>query len=388
MILLSLASKQIWPHILAVTHLKPASIILLHSEDDQESRLPAQKIKTLIETTGLLPKGSASLHCLPHDDFVGVHHELDTLVKSRRMDPNSCILNFTGGNKLMAIGAFIWAESNSVKSCYLERGNTLMWFEPEEGEITTRTEKVQADICNAMDPLPLLRCQIDASEVEREGEKITLSQKGRDLSEGDFKRRIENPGFVREWLNIEGTADSDSKKGDQLELNTAAVLLKLGVSQVRRSLRLKVKSAHGIPTGKPHAEFDLLFNWSGRLWLVDCKDRVAPAKLVHNLVGQLRKPIPPEARNLLSRIEKELSIGQTKALKEDLLSIREMGGLLGQVVCVRKDNLGEEVSQFARNQRIEVIQKKNLYSGFEALLFPNRPAAQADMADLATMYRP
>ena len=39
-ILLSLASKQIWPQVLAVAHLKPARVFLLHSEDAAESKGP------------------------------------------------------------------------------------------------------------------------------------------------------------------------------------------------------------------------------------------------------------------------------------------------------------------------------------------------------------
>ena len=60
MTLLTIVSKQIWPHVLAVAHLKPTSLILLHSEDRNESYLPAQRIKKLIETTGLLPKGNVA----------------------------------------------------------------------------------------------------------------------------------------------------------------------------------------------------------------------------------------------------------------------------------------------------------------------------------------
>jgi len=389
MTLLTIVSKQIWPHVLAVAHLKPTSLILLHSEDRNESYLPAQRIKKLIETTGLLPKGNVALSPIPHDDFSEIGRSLDALAASRKIDLNECVLNFTGGNKLMATAGFRWAGRRSVRACYLERGNNLIWFEPGEGEAKTRTERVAGDICNTIDPLPLLRCQLDASEVERDGEKITLSRKGNEISDADFFARVQNGNRVHDFLTIEGVADQSVKEGDALELLAAAVLLKLGVPQVRRSLRLKVKSGAGIPTRKPHAELDLLFNWSGRLWLVDCKDRKAPEHLARALAKCLEATLlPQQAKDLLRRIESELSIGQTKVLKEDLISMREMGGLLGQIVCLRKDELGEEVSQFARSQRIEVVLKRDLVSGLRALLFPNRPAAKADLADLATKFSP
>lgn len=40
--LLSLASKQIWPHILSVAYLKPKRLILLHSNAVDESKRPTQ----------------------------------------------------------------------------------------------------------------------------------------------------------------------------------------------------------------------------------------------------------------------------------------------------------------------------------------------------------
>ena len=37
MILLSIASKQIWPHVLSVAHLKPERVFLMHSADAVET---------------------------------------------------------------------------------------------------------------------------------------------------------------------------------------------------------------------------------------------------------------------------------------------------------------------------------------------------------------
>jgi len=44
MTLLSLASKQIWPQVLAVAHVKPERLVVLHSEDIPESKGPAQRL--------------------------------------------------------------------------------------------------------------------------------------------------------------------------------------------------------------------------------------------------------------------------------------------------------------------------------------------------------
>jgi hypothetical protein len=101
---------------------------------------------------------------------------------------------------------------------------------------------------------------------------------------------------------------------------------------------------------------------------VDCKDRIAPEALVERLWQELKPDhISPNARELLARIKDELSISQTKIMKEDLLAVREVGGLLGNIVCVRKSPMPEEVLQFAKHHNIHVIEKKTPLRTISAL---------------------
>ena len=383
--LLSLASRQIWPHILAVAHLKPSRLILLHSDDGDESKRPAQRLKKFFDDRSqIIGRGSTRLQRIPHDDFSAVERGLGELEK-HLMTGADCTLNFTGGNKLMATAAFRWATAHRVRSFYLERGNLLTWFEPSDHGLATRREKLDGRITNSLDPVALLRCQLLASEVEREGEKLTLSESGKALSESDFQTRLRS-GSINELMDKVGYADRENKKGDTLELVTAAALLKLGVAEVRRSLRLKVNTPSGISSRLPHAEIDLLFNWNGRLWLVDCKDRISEEKLVQQLRRELRISLSGNAAELLLRIEDELKISQTKVLKEDLIAINDIGGLLGQVVCVRKRPLPDEAHAYARRNRIEVIQKEEVFEGFRRLLYPERPPSSDQIAKLEGMY--
>ena len=103
-------------------------------------------------------------------------------------------------------------------------------------------------------------------------------------------------------MHVEGEADLESKAGDALEFNAAAVILYFGVSEVRRSVRLKVRTPNGVSSRRPHAEIDLLFNWNGRLWLVDCKDRIAEEDLVERLRRSLPSNISKNTKMLLNRI--------------------------------------------------------------------------------------
>jgi hypothetical protein len=386
MTLLSLASRQIWPQVLAIAHLKPTRVFLLHSEDAAESKGPAQRLKRFFDDSGLVPKGGTRLELVSDSDFDAIERRLDELQRVHQLPLADCSVNFTGGNKLMATAAFRWGARHA-RAFYLERRNQLTWFTAPDGRMATRAEQLDGHCTDSLDPVALLRCQLDASEVQRPGQTIVLSESGRRLGGADFFRRIQNGNDARTWLRITGEADRDTKDGDALEFAAAAVLLKLGVHRVQRSLRLKVKATQQTGTRLPHAEIDLLFTWGGRLWLVDSKDRKAAEDLVENLRRCLHRPTSPNAEDLLDRIQKELSIGQTKVMKEDLLAVREAGGLLGSVVCVRKAELPEEVLQFARRNNIAVVRKAELVEGLRNLLFPNRPADGGDIAGLAAHFR-
>ena len=374
---MSLASRQVWPHVLAVAHLKPERLLLLHSSDAQESRKPAERLKKFLEArSSLLEQGHTSLEEIPHDRFEAIGDRLDELVGR---NPAGIVLNFTGGNKLMATAAFRWADENGIRAFYLERGNRITWFEPGGSDSATRSESLDGNITNDLDPVALLCCQLWSSEVEREGEKLRLKSGVQRLEKEDFLRQaLSEPKAL---MNSEGVPDRKEKAGDRLELAAAAVLLHLGVTNVRRSLRLKVNSATGAGS-LPHAEIDLLFNWSGKLWLVDCKDRKPEAELVRGLRRELPKRLAPAAEDLLRRLDEELQISPVKVLKEDLVAINDMAGLLGQVICLRRSALPDEARAYAQRNRIDVVLKSDLYDGLHRLVHGNRPASANQIAKL------
>ncbi len=377
-IILSLASKQVWPQILTVLHEKPEKLVLLHSEDSGESRLPAQHLKKFFEEdTRLMGKGSVALEKIPSDSFSGVESALDDVVHKHGVDLREVSLNFTGGNKLMSNAAFRWTNRRGVPSFYLERNNQIAKFRltPEGELVTLPMEKLDGHLADGIDPISLLRCQLEASVVERPGELLALK-------EGDDAERLlkmaGNGNPMKEHLEIQGKADPDLKEGDALEYQVAAILLALGVKQVRRSLRLKAKDGNGISSRLPHAELDLVFSWGGKLWMVDCKDR-KPVEDLANL-------ITADSREIVERIRKELMTSHAKVLKEDLVAMREMGGLMGRIVCVRKSELPEEVQQFARHQKIEIVRKTDLRERFDALLHPDKKAGAAELESLAGAF--
>lgn len=394
--LLSLASRQIWPHVLLVAHLKPQRLFLLHSENTAESRTPAQRLKRFFDQSNLVAKGNTSLVCVSDSDFSTIETQLDELQTNRQLLPSDCIVNFTGGNKLMATAAFRWAAKRGVRALYLERRNQLTWFEPRDGDVLTRNECVDGHLTDALDSLPLLRCQLDASEVDREGQRIELNSAARAVRDADFWKQL--PSLTAEqierWLTITGAGNREQNQGDGLELAVAAALLRLGVQQVRRSLRLKVHSAPGVSARLPHAELDLFFNFAGKLWVVDCKDRKPVTDLADGL-RRISQPHTPADRQqfdeLFERLRDQLSISDTKVIKEDLLAAREIGGLLGETICVRRAALSPEVREFARRNHVHLIencrQTHALREEITAILHPNTPASAESVTSLKHHFR-
>jgi hypothetical protein len=61
-------------------------------------------------------------------------------------------------------------------------------------------------------------------------------------------------------------------------------------------------------------------------------------------------------------------MNQAKALKEDLVAIREIGGLLGRTICVRRSPLPPEVEEYAKLNGIVVTYKNRLPADIKALL--------------------
>ena len=73
-------------------------------------------------------------------------------------------------------------------------------------------------------------------------------------------------------------------------------------------------------------------------------------------------------------------------MKEDILAVREAGGLLGNIICVRKADLPAEVVQYAKHNSIEVVLKRDLVNSLRAQLFPNQPASMDQLRSLAAAH--
>ena len=380
MTLLSLASKQIWPQVLAVAHLKPDRVLLLHSEDVAESKGPAQRLQRLFDDSGLVPKGGTQLELISHADFTTIENRFDEIVAGNKLNLGECVVNFTGGNKLMATAVFRRAARRGVRAFYLERGNLITWFEPRDDERETRSERLPIGSTNNLDAAALLSCQFGDDVVAFHGERLTLNEKGSKVVPQDLaaklqgETRLDHGAFdFRKWLRIENPSGLQANAGDNLEYGTACALLKAGVTAVRRGVELATMPKSSNCEG----ELDLVFNWNGRLWVVDCKDRVGGEAKTEALQKALLSSGGGNRQidALLKSVAEDLKDRDIKILREDLLQISEVGGLLGCALAVRSVMPPQQAVEFAssRHPQVEVLLKANLVKCLPAILAGRRP---------------
>jgi hypothetical protein len=387
MTLLSLASRQIWPQVLSVLHLRPDRLILFHSSEEAESKQPAERLRNLFNALAIIPRG-IRLETVPHDHFGGLMDGLARVAESETLDDSNSRLNLTGGNKLMAMAAAEWCRLNGVPCFYLERDFRVFPFQPIGTDLQPHPSfALSPNLAKDIDPIALLRCQLSDAEIVSAGEQLTLSDAGRVLDERALSLSLRQ-GIVPQfegWLHrrSEGVV-KDGSFGDGLELLTAAVLLHLGVPRVQRGVRLR--SGTGRTHWQDEGELDLVFNWNGKLWVVDCKHR----RGAESRVGRLREVLgstgglSPAVAELLDQITGELREKELKPLKEDLLTVAEAGGLLGQAVVVRVRQLPAEAVEFARSRRLPVVLRHDLCEGLRALLHPHQPATTESLRLLAS----
>jgi len=386
MTLLSLASKQIWPQVLGLLHLnpRPDRLVLFHTDEEGESAGPARRLKELFVSQRLLPENAIELVKVPHDHFGDIVEGLAATAERLGLDESNCRVQFTGGNKLMALAATEWCRLAGTPCFYLERDLRVFPFLPRGTDLLPQ-ESFQLDphLAREIEPLALLRCQLGSAEVVGSGQRLTLNERGRNLPEKEFGPLLRQDGDFRKFLDWD-VPETESNPGFALEFATAVALLELGVPIVQRSVRLAPKVLRG--SGREEGELDLVFNWGGKLWVVDCKDRRSAESKVDQLRTEILRQLTPDQRltELLDKLAAELRERDLHPLKEDLLAVAEVGGLLGRAICVRRSPLPLQAAEFAQSRKVPVVLKDRLISDLRPILFPNEPASLDQLRALAT----
>lgn len=387
MTLFTFASRQIWPQVLGWLHLqpRPERLVLFHTDEEGESAGPAKRLRDLFSEQGLLPISHVEFVVVPHDSFGRIIDTIASTAERHDLDGTRCRFNLTGGNKLMAMAGAEWCRLTDTPAFYLERDLKVFPFQVVQGDlIQQESYKLDPHLAKSLEPLGLLRCQLGNSDVVNSGQQLTLNDKGRELSDEDVSRMIRSGEDLSTCL-LWDVPETKDNHGFALEYATAVVLLRLGVPVVQRSIRLIPKVSRG--SGLQEGELDLVFNWAGKLWVVDCKDR----RSAENRVGRLRQEIQsqgistPRLEELLNGVADELRERDLHPLKEDLLAVAEVGGLLGKALCVRSRPLPVQALEFANSRGLDVVLKDRLIMDLRSKLFPNEPASMEQLKALASV---
>ncbi len=389
MTLFSLASKQTWPQVLGFLYLnpRPDRLVLFHTAEEGESAGPARRLREFFATTGFLAAEAIELVRVPHDHFGQIIEKLAATAERLGLNETNCRLHFTGGNKLMALAAAEWCRLAGTPCFYLERDLRVFPFLPRGTDLLPQEPfQLNPHLAREVEPLALLRCQLGHAEVAHAGQRLRLNESGRNLSEREFGPLLVRECDFRKFLTWD-VPETNEQPGFVLEFATAAALLKLGVPVVQRSVRLAPKVLRG--SGYEEGELDLVFNWGGKLWVVDCKDRRSAENRVDRLRTAILKQFNPDLQigEALSRLEEELRQRDLHPLKEDLLTVSEVGGLLGRAICIRRSPLPVQAAEFAQSRGVAIILKDRLISGLRSILFPNEPASRDQLHSQAEARR-
>ena len=85
--------------------------------------------------------------------------------------------------------------------------------------------------------------------------------------------------------------------------------------------------------------------------------------------------VPAQVESLLQSVAEDLKDRDITTLREDLLQISEVGGLLGCALAVRSKNPPHQAVEFAasRHPQVEVLLKADLIKRLPAILAGRRP---------------
>jgi hypothetical protein len=384
MILLSLASKQIWPQVLAVLHARPQRLVLFCTDEESESRRPAERLRDFFPSGTIPHHPQVELRSVPHDRFKDIVDAFASTAEQLELDDSNCRVHLTGGNKLMAMAAAEWCRLAGVSCFYLERDLRVFPFLPKGADLLPQPDyKLDPHLARNIEPMALLQCQLSDSEIVSPGQRVVLNDSGRSFPDAEFQAALNRRDDFTGYLCVTGPPPKSANAGDGLEAATAFALLKLGVPAIQRGIRLR--SGSNRTHREEEGELDLVFNWAGKLWVVDCKHRKTPESRMAKLRAALGRQgsLDSEIELLLEQLTSELRDKELKPLKEDLLVISEAAGLLGRAVAVRWNPLPTEAAEFARSRRLAIILKDHLLRDLSILLYPDQPASIDQLRSLA-----
>lgn len=336
-VLITIASEQTWPQIIPMYHLKNKDghgfdkIIILYSGfNPSKSKDPATRLKTFIEKYDL----SKETYLQEVEGEIDFSEPLNNLVNNLGITTSDDVyVNFTGGTKTMSLMLSIWAAQKGYILFYTYSGSRLQFYKQISNGLLNKvgSEDIDVRITNDIDPIDIVKLQCGEEFIKDEGRQykssVEINNKNIPQSGSD--------GILLERAMLHFFQDSNIK--------------------YRHSIKLKAVKA-----STPHEEIDVLLNYNGTLWLVECKKRKNL-----NFNADVRDRIkraykgkdvskPGIIDQLIIDLEKNLSSNKHMQFKSDVFSAKKISGINAKVLWVVTDYDNND-NEFCKSENIEYI---------------------------------
>ena len=261
--MICLASEQVWPNLQGIVYWahQPqglASLHIYHTDDENYSKLPAQRLKHFVNAiyphinTALYGGGSS-----PRDITTFARNIINSSQPSTHW-----IINATGGTKLMTAGLLDCVGLERVQVVYREReGHWHILTRSAHGEpVSLLPLHIPLSVTDNLPALALINAQFSAPEGSAWSSSSAQPLPVVQLTESAIKNR---------WILSQAFADirapSSADQGLLFEQYVAALLLAAGVKSLCCNVRLHHQQ------GDHLEEVDIIANSRGRLVFVECK---------------------------------------------------------------------------------------------------------------------
>lgn len=343
-----LASEQLWPNIHGLVHWHEhvnagglGDVCIYHTENER-SVYPAHRLarfcRQLYPNVNVhLPDGPQGLE---PTDVVRQIREWQQQLSGRQW-----VLNATGGVKLMFAGALECAARPDTTVVYRELSGDWYNLAMEDGQVDCTQITVPLSETDAISVMDLISAQWEPPP-------------GANWTAGDPLRldvlRLTEAAVEHDWhwqraFRAAGYA-ADEKTGFLFEQYVAAVLLEMGVANLKVNVRLSSQV--------PLQENDLIANYGGRLLLFDCKLRTKEEEKTD------------AAEAVTSQID-------TAATRQ-----RGLGGLDARTALIRPNRIfSDSERNLAQASRLTVLDRRDCQDMFSRL------AAFASVAELPASLR-
>lgn len=338
-VLITIASEQVWPQIVPVYHLINKDktifdkIIIVHSHNTARSEEPAKRLETFIKEHKL----SKEIYLQQVEEETDFSEPLNNLVSKLDITAadDDVYVNLTCGTKIMSIILSTWGTQKGYTLFYTYNGSKLQLYKRTSNNILDNvgTEDIDVSITNDIDPIEIVTLQCGEDYIDDVG------------------------NFYEDYNTMKKKMGSPKQYTDGIHLEEEIVNYFINSKiKYRHSVRLKSSKA-----SVPHEEIDVLLNFNGSLWVIECKMK----KIIQDWGNCIRSCLkedynniqPENIKNLIKKIEKEIGTNLAMQYKADIFSAKKISGINAKVLWITTHKIPDHIKSFCDDEDIKYLEK-------------------------------